>query len=145
MKTSFYILSFICTSILISCTKDYEYYKSDPSNRHSASIRTSDRTSINKTDILGTWINTINSDDTIIIFEGKMARWERISKSFFHFYDYTLKGDSIIIDYTGLYKVGTPQYRREIYLNNSLDLLSIRNFHTVYPGYIGDKFRKLNQ
>jgi len=147
MKISFHILLFVCSLIIIGCTKDFENSKSDPTNRRSVTTSTSDYTSvINKTDILGTWINTLNSHDTIKIFDGKIKRWDNLSRGFNHFYDYTLKADSIIIDYTGLYKVGTPQYRRKIHFNNSrLDLLSIRNFHTVYPGYIGDNFKKLNQ
>jgi hypothetical protein len=124
--------------ILIGCTtyeepidNDGPIYKVDISN------------SINNTsDLLGVWVNILNHTDTIIFFEGRIRRWDKLANGFFNFYNYRVFSDSIFLKYTGAYKVGTPPYTRKILINEFKDSILIKDFHSVYPGIKGDIFAK---
>ena len=132
MKQFVHILSYLLLPILVSifwgCSMKDEL---DPSVNSKG---------ISNMDIEGTWINTLVSWDTIHIHDTIIERWDDLSNRFAHFYTYKILTDSVFINYTGLYKVGTPPYHRKIYLNSKKDTLIIQNFHAVYPGYQGDIF-----
>jgi len=97
---------------------------------------------INNTDIKGVWVNTLVTWDTIRVYDTIITRWDELSSSYGHYYKYKINYDSIILDYSGTYKVGVPPCTRKILLNDKQDSLIIQNFHTVFPGYEGDKFFK---
>jgi hypothetical protein len=131
----------IVVLLLFSCTKN-----SDSIDTKTVSTKGSNsKNVISNSDIMGIWVNTLNSKDVIRIFDFHMNRWDALASGFYHYYNYTIKSDSIIINYTGLYKVGTPPYHRKIYLNNSKDSLTIQNFHSVYPSNPGDTFIKISK
>jgi hypothetical protein len=126
------------TFLLLGCT---EYVEPTPIKSTNSKGTICD-TITNVSDIYGIWINTLNSQDTIHISEGFINRWDRLASGYFHFYKYQINSDSILINYTGLYKVGTPPYHRNIFINNSKDSILIQDFKSVYPGIDGDTFAK---
>jgi hypothetical protein len=128
----------ILTIISLGCTKNLDL---TPIKSFSSNVTIRD-TITNPSDIYGTWINTSNPKDTIKISEGFIERWDISSSGYFHFYKYQISVDSILIKYTGLYKVGTPPYHRTIFINTNKDSILIRGFHSVYPSSVGDIFVK---
>ena len=138
LKKPFYLLVGILAFLLFGCTEYVETTNID--NIHAK--ETIYNIITNLSDIYGKWINTSNTQDTIQITEGSISRWDRYSDGYFHFYNYQIKSDSILIDYTGLYKVGTPLFHRNIFINTSKDSLLIQGFNSVYPGIAGDTFIK---
>lgn len=97
---------------------------------------------ISNTDIKGVWVNIVTPWDTLMIKDSIIFRWDELSSSYGHYYKYKINSDSIILEYRGTYKVGVPPCTRKILLNDKKDSLIIQNFHTVFPGYEGDKFFK---
>ena len=93
---------------------------------------------ISNTDIKGVWVNIVTSRDTLMIKDSIIFRWDELSNGYGYYYKYKINSDSIILDYSGYYKVGVPPCTRKILLNNKRDSLIIQDFHTVYPGYDGD-------
>jgi len=128
----------ILTFLLIGCTEFVEptLKKNDRAKTTISDIIT------NQSDIYGIWINTLNAKDTIKISEAFINRWDITASGYFHFYKYQINSDSILINYTGLYKVGTPPFHRNIFINKSKDSILIQDFHSVYPGIPGDTFAK---
>lgn len=97
---------------------------------------------ISNSDILGIWVNTLNSTDTIQINDTLITRWNFEANCYCHFYKYYIKTDSIILTYDGIDKVAILPYHEKLYLNNRKDSLTIQNFHSVHPSYKGDIFKK---
>jgi hypothetical protein len=129
----------ILVLLLFSCNKNNDILltKKDGSN-DSGSQKV-----IKNSDIMGIWVNSLNSKDIMRILDSTtINRWDASANGYYHFYSYKIIVDSIILNYTGLYKIGTPPYHRKIYLNNSKDSLKIQNFNSVYPGNSGDTFIK---
>ena len=95
---------------------------------------------ISNTDIKGVWVNIVTSRDTLMIKDSIIFRWDELSNGYGHYYRYKIISDSIILNYSGYFKVSLPPYYRRISLNNKKDTLIIQDFHTVYPSYQGDIF-----
>lgn len=102
----------------------------------------SPKSNINDSDILGTWVNTSNSKDTIQISDTLIARKKLEANCYYYFYKYTIKIDSIILIYKGFDKVGFLPFHKKLSLNSNKDSLTIQSFHSVYPSYQGDTFKK---
>ena len=124
MKMNLFVLLIIAT--IISCQKE-----PDPKNI------------ISNSDIYGIWVNTVNSQDTIHVYDSAIIRWNFEGNCYGHFYTYYIKIDSIIITYEGPDKVYIPPYHKKIYLNDSKDSLTIQDFHHVHPSYQGEMFKKI--
>ncbi len=144
MKLLLYIIALTGTLLVSGCTKECEYYDSDPVNRHLSTdnLRNYIPVADNK-DILGVWINIVNPLDTLIIKTSKIIRWEKLSNHLCNYYNYTIYGDSILLQYTGLYKIGCPPFHRKTLLNDNKDVLIIQDFNKVFPCYPGDRFKKV--
>jgi len=98
---------------------------------------------IAKTDLLGTWINTVNNNDTLRVSENTITRWNSEASCSCHYYDYTIATDTIILNYTGIDKIALKPYHDKISLDKEQLLLTIQDFHLVHPSYVGDVFKKL--
>lgn len=97
----------------------------------------------NKADILGSWVNTTNNIDTIIVDNSEIRRWYPELSCYCHTYSYLLKNDSLFLNYTGINKIACGGINR-IYLNRSKDTLEIQNFHAICPGgNSNDYFKKV--
>jgi hypothetical protein len=126
MKTKIFAAMII--SMIINCKKE------------------SNSTPLNyKADILGTWVNTLNNKDTIIVNDTLINRWDFEDACLCHRYNYTIKNDSIILKYLGPIKVLILGLKNPgtFYINIYKDTLEIKNFNETYPGYIGDYFIKV--
>ena len=132
----FLLLCFISSCIGCSTNNDEMNPNENEDNN------STDSKSISSNDIKGIWVNTLTPWDTLMIKDSIIFRWDELSNGYHHYYKYKINSDSIILDYSGYYKVGVPPCTRKILLNNKKDSLIIRDFHTVYPGYEGDNFFK---
>jgi len=134
----FLLLSFISSFLGCSTSND----EMNPNENEEKNL--TDSKSISSTDIKGVWVNIVTSRDTLMIKDSIIFRWDEFSNGYGHYYKYKINSDSIILDYSGYYKVGVPPCTRKILLNNKQDSLIIQDFHTVWPGYEGDIFIKLS-
>lgn len=135
----FLLLGFI-SSFLGCSTSNDEMNPNEMNPNEKKENNITDSKSISSTDIKGIWVNTLTSWDTLMIKDSIIFRWDELSNGYFHYYKYKINSDSIILDYSGNYKIGVPTCTRKILLNEKQDSLIIRDFHTVYPGYEGDIF-----
>lgn len=99
---------------------------------------------INNYNILGDWVNTINSKDALFINDTLISRIDTLSGEPDHHYNYTiLSPDSIKIKYRGRYEIYCPEKTFHISLDKQEMILTIENLNTYFPEYNGDKFKKL--
>lgn len=115
MKTKIFAIMII--SIIINCQKE-----------------SNSNTLISKSDILGTWVNASNNIDTIIINNSDIRRWYPTLSCYCHTYSYSLKNDSLLLNYTGIDKIFCTVNEVKIFLNKNKDTLEIQNFHSICPG-----------
>lgn len=132
----FLLLGFISSFLGCSTSND----EMNPNENEENNL--TDSKSISSTDIKSIWVNTLTSWDTLMIEDSIIFRWDELSNGYGHYYKYKINSDSIILEYSGTYKVGVLPCTRKILLNDKQDSLIIQNFHTVYPCYEGDKFFK---
>lgn len=130
----FLLLGFISSFLGCSTSND----EMNPNENEENNL--TDSKSISSTDIKGIWVNTLTPWDTLMINDSIIFRWDELSNGYFHYYKYKINSDSIILAYSGYYKVGVPPCSRKIFLNNKQDSLIIQDFHTYYPSYEGDIF-----
>jgi hypothetical protein len=122
MKTK--IIAIMIISVIISCQKELN-----------------SNALINKADILGTWVNTSDNKDTIVVNDTIIKRWDILDNCLCDLYLYTIKKDSIFINYIGPIKVVILANPHWFYFNIIKDTLEIRKFHEVFGD--GDFFKKI--
>lgn len=96
-------------------------------------------------ELTGIWINTSNIQDTLKITDTLITRWNPLSETFWHYYRYSIKDDTIVLNYLGKYKILLPPFHRKYSLNESMDTFQIQGFETTYPGYEGEEFIKISK
>ena len=116
----------IIISIVLSCNKE-----------------SNSKREVNNSNLHGTWVNVMVSQDTIQISDSIIKRWNNNAKCFCHLYRYYFKGDSVILSYLGIDKVAFIPFHKEISLNLGKDTLTIKKLNSVYPSIPGDVFKKL--
>lgn len=104
----------------------------------------SEGTVINKQDLIGYWINLVDSNDTLL-FEDTI-----ISRSCFgeskpgNAYTYELHSDSIRLHYIGPFYVFVRDLSFKITLDESSKILTIKNLSSYYPPIQGDEFKYIS-
>jgi len=96
---------------------------------------------IAKEQLIGNWINTLETRDTLFISDSIIHRTDIPSGEPILYYRYSLNGNEITIEYLGIPSIYVPKTTFQIKLEN--DLLNIVNFSSYYPQYSGDTFKKL--
>jgi len=95
-------------------------------------------------EIIGDWVNTINSKDILFINDTLIRRIDTLSGESDHAYTYTiLSPDSIKIQYRGRYYIYCPEKTFYMSLDKQEMILTIENLNTYFPEYRGDTFKKL--
>ena len=74
-----------------------------------------------------------------------MFRWYKGAGYGYQGYQFWLSLDTIIIRYEGPDRIYfLYPFRNKIFVNEARDILTIVDFHRVYPGYAGDEFIKMS-
>jgi len=95
-------------------------------------------------EIIGDWVNMINSKDILFINDTLIRRIDTAFGEPYHHYNYTiLQPDSIKIKYRGRYEIYCPETTFHMSLDEQEMILTIENLNTYFPGYPGDTFKKL--
>lgn len=95
-------------------------------------------------EIIGDWVNTINSTDILFINDTLIRRIDTLSGEPDHAYTYTIfSPDSIKIQYRGMYYIYCPETTFHMSLDKQKMILTIENLNTYFPEYPGDTFNKL--
>lgn len=100
---------------------------------------------IDKSLLIGTWVNTINNIDTINIDNEKIHRIDTLYKVYNHIYTYTIDNDKIIIDYIGKDKILIEPKQINIEMNKDNTEITFSGINEYYPKYPGETFKKLQK
>ncbi|MFC2098318.1 hypothetical protein ACFLSP_01100, partial [Bacteroidota bacterium] len=95
---------------------------------------------VDKSQILGNWINEIDHLDTLFIGDTEINRINKNTLKPDHFYKYSISGDNITIKYLGVYAIEVPESIFNIKFED--ERFTIKDFSTYFPRYEGDTFIK---
>ncbi len=96
-------------------------------------------------EILGKWINQIESRDTLLITDSLIYRTHFQTNRLDHIYEYKIINSHMLeLNYIGADYVGfTEPFKNKINYNNKKQILEIENFQNTYPRYAGDTFKRI--
>ncbi len=104
-----------------------------------------DDTMIDKQNLIGYWINIVDSNDTLVFQDSIILRSYFGSSKPRNVYEYELHSDSIRLHYIGPFYVLVPDLSFRITLDELSKTLTITNLSGYYPYITGDEFKYLSE